>query len=197
MSSRLINWIGGLTVIAIMVGIPVSYVHLKHKQSRNIRVVDSGILYRSGQLGPTGFKRLLHDYGIKTVISLRDSDDPSIPPPDRNEEEFCKGMHIKYVRITPRSWWPEYDGSPPAEKGVAKFLSVMDDPKNYPVLLHCFAGTHRTGAMVAIYRMEFNRWSNEDALAELRNAGYKNLDNEMDVLTYLQDYKPRIPPELR
>lgn len=191
MSTRWINFVGGITVITIIVGLPTGFAYLRNKQSRNVRVVESGKLYRSGQLGRDGFQRMLHDYGIRTVVSLRDSDVPGQPPPDRHEENYCQRMHIKFVRITPRSWWPEYDGPPPAEQGVAKFLAVMDDPKNYPVLLHCFAGTHRTGAMVALYRMEFNHWSNDDALAELRNAGYDNLDKELDVFTYLQNYRPR------
>jgi protein tyrosine/serine phosphatase len=191
MTRRWINLVGGLTVLAIIVGMPTGYVYLRNKQSRNIRVVEAGKLYRSGQLGRQGFERLLHDYGIRTVVSLRDSADPNQPPPDRHEEHYCQRQDIKFVRITPKSWWPEYNGPPPAEQGVAKFLAVMDDPKNYPVLLHCFAGTHRTGAMVAIYRMEYNHWNNDDALAELRNAGYTNLDNEQDVLTYLANYRPR------
>jgi protein tyrosine/serine phosphatase len=185
------NVTAGLFVAAILIGIPAGYAHYRHTQSRNVRVVEPEILYRSGQLSKAGLERLIHDHGIRTVISLRDSDDPSVPPPDRHEEHFCEKQDIKFVRVTPKSWWPEYDGPPPAEKGVATFLKVMDDPANYPVLLHCFAGTHRTGAMVAIYRMEFNHWSNDEALAELRNGGYKNLDKELDVLTYLEKYQPR------
>ena len=42
---------------------------------------------------------------------------------------------------------------------------VMADPGNYPVLVHCFAGIHRTGAYCAVYRMEFERWDNADAMA--------------------------------
>ena len=45
--------------------------------------------------------------------------------------------------------------------------------------------------MVAVYRMEHDRWTNSEALAELRAAGYKNLDKEWDVLAYLENYKPR------
>lgn len=188
------HWISriaiGLTA-AILIGIPAVFARYRTVNSRNIRVVEPGVLYRSGQLSKIGLQRLVHDYGIRTVVSLRDSDDPNIPPPDLQEEQFCEKLDIRFVRITPRSWWPEYDGAPPAEKGVAKFLAVMDEPANFPVLLHCFAGTHRTGAMVAVYRMEFDRWTNSEALDELRNAGYRNLDQEMDVLTYLENYQPR------
>lgn len=191
MAGRWVNVSAALLVVTILIGVPYGYAHYRHSQSRNVRVVEPGVLYRSGQLTKTGLERLIHDYGIRTVISLRDSDDPNIPPPDRHEEHFCQLQDIKFVRITPKSWWPEYDGPPPAEKGIETFLKVMDDRSNYPVLLHCFAGTHRTGAMVAVYRMEFDRWTNDDALAELRSAGYKNLDKEMDVLTYLANYRAR------
>jgi protein tyrosine/serine phosphatase len=176
---------------AIVVGVPAAYVSYRDANHRNIRVVRPNVLYRSGQLSRAGLERLIHDYGIRTVVSLRDSADPSLPPPDRAEEDFCRSKDIRHVRITPKSWWPEYDGPPPAERGIETFLRVMDDPTNYPVLVHCFAGVHRTGAMVAVYRIEYERWTNTEALAELRAGGYANLDNELDVLGYLENYRPR------
>ena len=66
----------------------------------------------------------------------------------------------------------------------------MADPANYPVLIHCFAGVHRTGAYCAIYRMEHDHWSNEKAIAELKSCGYVNLDEEWDILGYLEQYRP-------
>jgi protein tyrosine/serine phosphatase len=66
----------------------------------------------------------------------------------------------------------------------------MADPDNYPVLVHCFAGIHRTGAFCAIYRMEHDHLSNAEALRELKEGGYINLYDEWDVLGYLEEYKP-------
>ena len=40
-----------------------------------------------------------------------------------------------------------------------EFLAVMDNRANYPVLVHCFAGIHRTGTMCAVFRMEYHGWS--------------------------------------
>jgi protein tyrosine/serine phosphatase len=185
------NAVGIIAIAGTLIGVPVAAARHQRANLRNIRTVAPGVLYRSGQLSLAGLERMIHDHGIKTVISLRDSDTEGVAPPDAAEEELCKKLKIKHVRITPKSWWPEYDGPPPAEKGIAKFMAVMDDPARQPVLLHCFAGTHRTGAMVAVYRMEYERWTNSDALAELRAAGYKNLDNEKDVLTYLENYQAR------
>src|SRR4051812_36498263 len=99
---------GTALVIAVLVGIPAGYAHFRQKDHRNVRVVCPGVLYRSGQLPTAGLHRLVHDFGIRTVVSLRDSDDPSQPPPDLVEERFCKSMDVRHVRIPPRSWWPEY-----------------------------------------------------------------------------------------
>jgi protein tyrosine/serine phosphatase len=67
----------------------------------------------------------------------------------------------------------------------------MDDPRNYPVLVHCFAGVHRTGAYCAIYRMEYEGWSNAEAIAEMRRCGYDDVDAEWDIYGYLEQYQPR------
>ena len=51
-------------------------------------------------------------------------------------------------------------------------LAVFDDPSNYPILIHCRAGLHRTGCMAAIYRMEYQGWTPERAVDEMRAHGF-------------------------
>ena len=108
----------------------------------------------------------VRDRGIRTVVTLRDSENPSDPPPDLAEQRYCEAEEINYFRISPRKWWSP-DGSVPAALGVRQFLAVMDDPANYPVLVHCYAGVHRTGAFCAVYRMEYDHWTNAEAIREL------------------------------
>ena len=79
----------------------------------------------------------------------------------------------------------------PAAEGVQRFLEIMDDSANYPVLIHCFAGIHRSGAFTAIYRMEYEHWSNQQAIDETIASGYTNLEYENDILGFLTDYRPR------
>ena len=66
----------------------------------------------------------------------------------------------------------------------------MSDPANYPVLIHCFAGIHRTGAYCAIYHIEQDHWSNDRAIDDLMAHGYYNLAGEEDICGYLHNYRP-------
>src|SRR6266545_1671887 len=59
------------TASAMVVAAPLVYSSHHNAQLRNLRVVEDGVLYRSGQLTPAGFERVLHDHGIKTVVTLR------------------------------------------------------------------------------------------------------------------------------
>ena len=40
------------------------------------------------------------------------------------------------------------------------------------ILIHCYHGSDRTGAAVAMYRIIFQHWRTEDALAEMQHGGY-------------------------
>jgi protein tyrosine/serine phosphatase len=180
--------LGTITVVLLIAGPAVLAVH-DQNQMRNFRVVREGVLYRSGQMTRAGLERAVHDYGIRTVICLRDG----LTVADQAEEKFCAAQDIQFIRIPP-SGWGDVGGVVPVEGGVRKFRAVLADPKNYPVLVHCFAGVHRTGAYSAIYRMEFEHWSNARAIAEMKACGYSNLDDEWDILGYLEQYHPSWMP---
>ena len=183
---RLVRIVLGLVVAGIIVAGPYYYFQHRKAQFRNFHVVKEGVLYRSGQMNRDGFMRMVHDHSIKTVISLRFASNPNQLPPDVGEETLCNLIGLKHVRIPYRSWWPVH-GTVPADKGVDQFLKVMRDPANYPVLIHCFAGIHRTGAYCAIYRMEFENWTKEQAMAEMKAHGY--VVEHPDVFAYLEHYR--------
>jgi protein tyrosine/serine phosphatase len=186
---RLVPYFFSLLIAGVLVGGPAACEYYRQLNVRNFHEVKTDVLYRSGQLSLAGLQSIIHDYGIKTVITLRDSAYPDQPPPDLAEEEYCANAGIRHIRISPRVWWSA-DGSIPAEEGVRRFRAIMENAKNYPVLIHCFGGIHRTGAFCAIYRMEYDHWTNAEAIAELRACGYRDLDDEWDLLGYLETYQP-------
>ena len=179
----------GVFIIAALIAAPVAFAFRQQTQMRNFRVVREGVLYRSGQMTVEGLERVLHDHGIRTVVCLRDGESAS----DQAEELYCLSQDVLYVRLPPAAWWAAA-GPPPVADNVRRFLEVMRDPGNHPVLVHCCAGVHRTGAYCALYRMEHEHWSNPEALAEMRQVGYANLDEEWDILGYLEQYRPAWAP---
>lgn len=176
-----------LTILALIVGVPFSYYFARERKYRAFRVVQKDVLYRSGMMTPEGLARVLDTRKIKTVVTLRDGSSQ----PDQAEEEHCRGRGIHYVRITQRTWDTPAGASArdtPAEQGLKEFFKVMNDPANHPVLLHCFAGHHRTGAYCAAFRMGFQGWTQEEAIREMNRLGYDFIYEEPDVCGYLQNF---------
>lgn len=179
-----------LVYAAALVGGPWWYHDFQKKRFRNFRVVTPGQVYRSGQLSPEGLEQIAREYGIRTVISFRDQDG-SRSDPSQWEEEYCRAQGIRFVRIRMLPWWAA-EGTPPAQRAAAEFLDVLRNEEQYPrpVLMHCYAGIHRTGAFCALYRMEFERWPAAPAVAEMGRCGYDRIDDEWDVLGFIQAFEP-------
>lgn len=179
--NRIVIAATGFALFVLIVGVPLGYSAQRLRVYRNFRVVDDGVLYRSAQLSAPQLKRVIDEYGIKTVISLREGGrKKELFPPDYAEERWVLGQGLGYFRIAPPVW-----------KNADRFLEIMNDPKNHPVLVHCFAGIHRTGTLCAVWRMESHGWSNDGAIREMKLFGYENLDNEEDVQDYLETYRPK------
>jgi tyrosine-protein phosphatase SIW14 len=186
---RYLQYLFAALIVVLLVGGPLAYARHRHNRLRNFHVVREGVLYRSGQISLDGLRQIVYDHQIKTVITLRDAPRPGDPPPDLGDEEWCNKEQLNFVRITPRAW-EAADGSAPAAKGVAVFLEVMKNPDNYPVLIHCLAGKHRTGAYCAVFRIEHDKWTNQQAIDELKLYGYDNVQEHLDLLSYLEGYRP-------
>lgn len=176
--------------LALVASVPLVYATSQIQHQRNLRVVEEGVLYRCGQLTPAGLERVVRERGIRTVVTLRTTR-TAAPPPDTWEEAFCAARGVNHRRIKPRVWGADEDGDIPAEEAVREFLDVMDKPANRPVLVHCFAGIHRTGTMCAIYRMEYNGWAPARAMREMHHMGFDPADMHPHIRDYLTNYKPR------
>jgi len=175
------NVIRGLLVVCVvlLVGVmPAVWYRAIYAHGKRLRVVDPDRkFYRSGEMTAEGFVDAFERLGIHTVINVQDD----FPDPDLNqtflnrntvhESELCARHGVRYVALAPdlisrRSVGPSH----PAV--IDQFLSILDDERNYPVLIHCKAGLHRTGVLCAVYRMEYQGWSADEAYTELKAHGF-------------------------
>jgi tyrosine-protein phosphatase SIW14 len=174
---RLRPWLLGLTIAVTLTVIPYGYYRWGYSHSKRLREVAPGLVYRSGQMTADGFADAVKDYGIRMIINFQDE----FPDPDIRlgyfdkgtirESELCRRLGVRYVFVPPdlisRKHVP-----PDRPQAIDRFLALMDDPSTYPVLLHCRAGLHRTGIMVAVFRMEYQGWTREQAIDEMKENGF-------------------------
>lgn len=179
-------------VVALVVAVPLLYSAHRQNTIRNFHVVEDGVLYRSGQLSPEIFNRVMDEYGIKTVVTLRSSRHEGQPFPDACEEKTCFDRHIRHVRLKPKVWGENEKGEVPADENVKAFLDLMRKKENHPVLVHCFAGIHRTGIMCALFRMEYHHWTADRAIEEMQLRGFEPKDMHEHIEAYLRGYHPRL-----
>ena len=191
MVQRVATVVGALLLAAVVVGVPLGYRSVMSTKYRNFRVVEPEVLYRSGQMSAAGLASTVEQYGIKTVISLRELRDDGKPSPDSDEVKYCAERGVRHVILSPAKW-VGVDGKPaPVEPNVAAFLKILDDPAAHPVLVHCFAGIHRTGGYVSLYRMEYGGWPADDAIREMKGMGTVRTTFDDEIPDYLRAYTPR------
>jgi tyrosine-protein phosphatase SIW14 len=195
---KLFPWVMGSTLAALMILAPYQYYRYVLEHTKRLRPVEDGLVYRSGCLTADGFRDAITSLKIKTVITFWDEDpDPNLPashfdPRTIKESELCKSLDVDYrfiyVKVNDQQL---ATGKVPA---IDEFLEVMDKKESYPVLFHCKAGLHRTGVMAAIYRMEYNGWSRQEAMRELRAHGFGHFTanrNNPYIEQYVMPYRKR------
>ena len=166
-------------------------IHVRHR----LGTVAPGRVYQSGTMPPERMAEVAHELGLKTVIDLRTSvegqDSTNTTPLKAiNAEAAALGaVGVRHIHLpTPQV---------PSEATVDQFLRVMADPANLPTLIHCYHGIGRTEVFVAVYRMEFQGWSNERARAATRLllAG-SSFSDQAEKGVYLIHYKPHLKEAL-
>ena len=198
------RWILASLLAIAIVGVPALRYRMIYSTEKRFREVTPDKFYRCGQMSADAFRRNLREHQIKLVINLQDEypdpllatgfwDTPHVP-----ESQVCAEVGAKFVFLTwagDKGLLARNEASPTHRPQVIDdFLKLCDDPQNYPILIHCMAGLHRTGALTAVYRMEYEGWPVADAARELRANGYgdrKATTANDYIYEYLFQYQPR------
>lgn len=172
--------ITALTVVILMVG--GAYYYFIQVALPNFHTTRKGVLYRSGQPRGLGLE-FVRQYGIRTLINLRKPDSNGTPA----EKAFAAEKGLYFYNFSIGSSREEIDQT------VKRFLAIVEDKSHWPILVHCSRGKERSGVLTAIYRIEHDRWSNEDALEETYRLGLER--GHMPIPeNYIRSYRPSWAP---
>ncbi len=155
----------------------VWYVHYDYR----FEEISPNKVYKSALIPPSEISNYLQKNNIKTVINLldpgtQDSLNPATQAEVDAEEKAINQYNIENNKSVNHVNIPSKQV--PGEGKLDRFLAVLDNPDAYPVLIHCYHGTGRAQLYSAVYRMEYENWSNQDARAQTRVVlaalGYKS-----------------------
>lgn len=182
---------GLLAVLAIVVAV-------NHEQVTALRdrfipkrwgVVEPGRIYRSGQISRHLVREMLETHHIERVVDLT-FDDPN----DRNH--VAELSAIAELGIERRLCPLQSDGTGDVHIYAQAVAAVAEAARQRkPVLVHCAAGTQRTGGVVAFYRLLVEEKSPEFVFEELRKYKYDPARSPK-LLDYLNAHIGEVAEEL-
>ncbi len=184
--------------VAILLGIVLigigGFAFYQKKLRHNLVTISEGKVYNSGVVPPAELKDLLKDHGIKSVIDLRDGEEQTELNPETRKQVGAEELAMN--RIPGVRYFNLPTDQIPQDSTVQKFLKIMDNPKNYPVLIHCHHGVGRSRLFSSIYRIEYENYSNEDARSRARYLWELsgNFSKNSDKGQYLLNYHKRLRP---
>jgi len=172
--SRAVKIFIPLFFVLLVVGVYLGHWELTGKFAE----VEKGQFYRSAEMRIDKLVSLCRKHGIRTVIDLRTDEEKA-----RIERASLKSVGLRYIHMP--------SAQIPSRRTVKIFLKIMDNLENRPVLIHCAHGIGRTGLFSAIYRIEYQGWSNSRALLEaMLLAGFGSFLPNSKKAKFISAYVP-------
>lgn len=149
-------------IVVIAVGFYVYAININH----NFKTISEGKVYKSGVIPPDQIAGYMKDYGIKSVVDLRrPGTNDLVNNPEKTPELAAEK---KAVEAAGGQYFDVGSEQIPDQATLDRFYAVMDNPDNYPVLIHCHHGEGRAPLFSAIYQIEYEGVANEDARVNAR-----------------------------
>lgn len=131
-------------------------------------------IYRGAQPEGDNYRQLVA-IGIKTVLDLRGDSKP-------NSKALAEEAGLHYINL------PMADKRYPQRDAAQRFMEIVNDQSTWPVYVHCAGGRHRTGAMIAVYRITNDGWDIDRAYQEMKDYGFYTRLGHACYRDYVNNY---------
>ncbi len=177
-----------VAVIAIALGAAKIYdVYFNYR----LMEISANKVYKSGVIPPDEIAVFVAKHNIKSIVDLRG---PVTADKINNPENWIEVNAEKdaVAKITGLNYFNIPSEQVPKKDNLVQFYKVIDNPANYPILIHCHHGIGRAQVYSAVYRIEKEHFSNEEART---NAAFPVLFSSFDNGTpkgeFLKSYVAR------
>jgi len=127
-------------------------------------------IYRGARPTAADLANLRSQYQIRADINLEDSASAVAA-----DQSASSSLGISFLP-TPLNPYAE-----PSDQDINGVLAELQDPRNFPVYVHCHYGEDRTGLVIGLYRVLVQGMPAAQAYQEMKSFGYhpglKGLDN--------------------
>ena len=150
----------------------------------NFHQVDAEV-YRGARPGPSAYPKLVQ-LGIRTIITLEEAKSADRERAALAELNQELGPEERIDLISFPITQAEIGSAGLSDVGVHKLFQLIQQARK-PVLIHCYFGKDRTGAVIALYRMVRQEKSFSEAYDEALHYGFS--PHDLGLRTTLSRYK--------
>ena len=143
----------------------------------NFDQVDAHV-YRGGQPTDAGFQYLAK-LGVKTIVDLREADSRGAA-----EKQAVTAAGMTYVNV------PMTGLTAPTEAEITSILTLLEDATSGPVFVHCKRGADRTGAVIAAYHIDHDKWDNAHALSDAKAHSMSSF--QFPRQSFIREFRARV-----
>jgi len=132
---------------------------VRHFHIKNFHTIELDVLYTSGQPRGMDYTRLLYKYHIGTIVNVRSASEHRERNWYNEEVTWVRNNGVNYVElpIQKANYLPD-------KQTQDKFLAVMADKVNLPVLLHDSNGRKRVSILAAVWAVKAKGYTVADAI---------------------------------
>lgn len=168
--NKFTGWLVLALIIAAAVGI------VRHFHIKNFNTVMPDVLYTSGQPRGMDYTRLLYKYHIAAIVNIRSTTEHREENWHNEEITWVKSNGVKYIEL-PIEKRGMNSGFPDANT-IEKFLAIMSDKTNLPVLVHDSSGKKRVAYLAAAWMLKSGGFTYEQTVEKIEKINDRPLNEE-------------------
>lgn len=145
------------------------YAYRQHHRYKHFAVHEPGKVYRCAWVDADVMGELVRTYHVKTVVNLCR---PGEMGPSRAAEErqAVEAAGARLFEI------PMPDTADPHDPRIEPHMDVLQNPANYPMIIHCQHGVNRTARTIAMYEVLVHHADGEAAVRKMPRFGRREYE---------------------